>query len=280
MHMNTQMSRGVTWHEQYLRSTCCVRDHSRSCGLTGNTCATMATSINPGEPSSSSTKTPPTSTNPGESSSSSTKTPPTPTMVTVTDVHFTRLMKVTKESRTAIDAKLAAFKAELQDSQECAATSAARKVVWQEPYSFKKKSHEEQHKVNQNIDKVLIKAKLELETVSSDSSASLAVKKAQNALTGGRKLIAERQKLIKIADRSELGWAVVSEYTADELSDGRWTCRWQWWWEAPWKGREIRQEESSSETKKDCRDRPDPTAIRSPSRWATRLQETVPIMQH
>ena len=62
---------------------------------------------------------------------------------------------------------------------------------------------------------------MELETVSSDSSASLAVKKAQNALTGGRKLIAERQKLIKIADRSELGWAVVSEYTADELSDGR-----------------------------------------------------------
>ena len=34
------------------------------------------------------------------------------------------------------------------------------------------------------------------------------------------KLLAERQKLIKIADRSEYGWGVVAEYTADELADG------------------------------------------------------------
>ena len=29
--------------------------------------------------------------------------------------------------------------------------------------------------------------------------------------------ISERQKLIKIADRSECGWGVVTEYQADEL---------------------------------------------------------------
>ena len=33
------------------------------------------------------------------------------------------------------------------------------------------------------------------------------------------KLLAERQKLIKIADHSEYGWGVVAEYTADELAD-------------------------------------------------------------
>ena len=33
------------------------------------------------------------------------------------------------------------------------------------------------------------------------------------------KLLAERQKLIKIADRSEYGWGVVAEYTADKLAD-------------------------------------------------------------
>ena len=32
-------------------------------------------------------------------------------------------------------------------------------------------------------------------------------------------LLAERQKLIKIADRSENGWGVVAEYTVDELAD-------------------------------------------------------------
>lgn len=30
------------------------------------------------------------------------------------------------------------------------------------------------------------------------------------------KLLAERQKLIKIADRSEYGWGVIVEYTADD----------------------------------------------------------------
>ena len=53
------------------------------------------------------------------------QTPPAPRMVTVTDAHFTQLMNAIKESRTAIDVKLVAFKAELQDSQECAATLAA-----------------------------------------------------------------------------------------------------------------------------------------------------------
>ena len=33
------------------------------------------------------------------------------------------------------------------------------------------------------------------------------------------KLLSERQKLIKIAYRSEFGWAVVAEYTADELAE-------------------------------------------------------------
>ena len=32
-------------------------------------------------------------------------------------------------------------------------------------------------------------------------------------------MIAERQKLIRIAERSELGWSVVAEYNADELAD-------------------------------------------------------------
>ena len=34
-----------------------------------------------------------------------------------------------------------------------------------------------------------------------------------------RAFLAERQKLIKIADRSANGWGVVAEYTADELAD-------------------------------------------------------------
>ena len=50
-----------------------------------------------------------------------------------------------------------------------------------------------------------------------DDSPSL--QRAQEALEKGTHLLAERQKLIKIADRSANGWGVVAEYTADELAD-------------------------------------------------------------
>ena len=63
----------------------------------------------------------------------------------------------------------------------------------------------------------------EVELQSEGSSATIPsasnIKSALESLKKGRAVIAERQKLIKIADRSELGWAVVNEYTADELAE-------------------------------------------------------------
>ena len=46
-----------------------------------------------------------------------------------------------------------------------------------------------------------------------------AVEKAKTAVEEGEKLINERQKLIRIADRSEHGWATVEEYEEDELAE-------------------------------------------------------------
>ena len=47
-------------------------------------------------------------------------------------------------------------------------------------------------------------------------------KTIENALTfakEGKKVLTQRQKLIRLADRSELWWMVVGEYEADELAD-------------------------------------------------------------
>ena len=38
-------------------------------------------------------------------------------------------------------------------------------------------------------------------------------------MEAGEALLVNRQKMIKLADRSELGWSVVEEYEADELAD-------------------------------------------------------------
>ena len=43
--------------------------------------------------------------------------------------------------------------------------------------------------------------------------------KAKEELAEGMTLLHNRQKLIKLADKSEFGWATVQEYIDDELAD-------------------------------------------------------------
>ena len=43
--------------------------------------------------------------------------------------------------------------------------------------------------------------------------------KAKKELEEGKKHLSERQKLIKLADRSQCGWATVSAYVTDDLAD-------------------------------------------------------------
>ena len=50
-------------------------------------------------------------------------------------------------------------------------------------------------------------------------SSSSSLQRIKEALKQGRSLIAERQKLIRIIDRSEHCSAVVNEYTANKLAD-------------------------------------------------------------
>ena len=122
-------------------------------------------------------------------------------------------------SEERLDSKLAEFRTEVREGQEQAATTALKRVRRDKPYNFKRKGNEEQAAVNTRLDETLAEAQAELDEFTSGAGSSSALGRAQEAIAKGRKAIAERQKLIKIADRSELGWAVVAEYTADELAD-------------------------------------------------------------
>ena len=82
-------------------------------------------------------------------------------------------------------------------------------------YDFKKKAHEEQARFNSQVEEALQEAQEALTAL----DETPALQRARDALEKGGRLLAERQKLIKIADRSINGWGVVQEYTADELAD-------------------------------------------------------------
>ena len=94
-----------------------------------------------------------------------------------------------------------------------------------ENYSFKRKGNELQHKFNDRVaDKVAVAAAAisKVETTSSSSKALL--DRAAKELEEGTALFVHRQKVIKLADRSEASWAVVEEYEGDDLADNFILC--------------------------------------------------------
>ena len=118
-------------------------------------------------------------------------------------------------------AELRELREEVRGAQEdTAAKLAALKT--ERPYSFRKKGHEEQYVFNSAVNSKIAEAGLQLARVErgvADGAAKVALDAAKEALTKGEQLMAQRQKLIKVADRSELGWAVVAEYQADDLAE-------------------------------------------------------------
>ena len=79
------------------------------------------------------------------------------------------------------------------------------------PVQFKKKGNEQKFKFNPKILKANAKA--------SRAMASGDTTRAKESLQEGTDLLNKRQELIKLADKSEFGWATINEHLDDELAD-------------------------------------------------------------
>ena len=78
-------------------------------------------------------------------------------------------------------------------------------------YVFKKKGNEQQFSFNRKAAKTSNSALKALEGGN--------IPKAKEELNKGISLLNNRQKIIKLADKSEFGWATVQEYVCDDLAD-------------------------------------------------------------
>ena len=85
-----------------------------------------------------------------------------------------------------------------------------KKLRREEPKSFKRKGNELQYKFNAKLQDSFEEAKSHLEVN--------AIDKAKETLAEGTSLLAERQKLILLADKSDFGWKTVDEYVEHELA--------------------------------------------------------------
>ena len=133
------------------------------------------------------------------------------------------------EQAGTLDSKIDKLRDELRREQQLNAEKLAKKAKLDRPHAFKSKGNEEQHRF---LDKALVElenTEVELEKAgplvesisepSSSSELSTTIKNVLAFVIEGKKLINQRQKLIRMADRSELRWMVVGEYEADELAD-------------------------------------------------------------
>ena len=141
-------------------------------------------------------------------------------MATPTDIgesaesQFAEVLGAIKKVETNMDEKLSQMRREMRQERDTADERLVKRIMrMNKQPSFKKPGYKKQFHFSDKVRDKLEKADAAL------VQQPPAVEKARAALLEGQKLIELRQKLIKIADRSEHGWATVAEYEEDELAE-------------------------------------------------------------
>ena len=124
----------------------------------------------------------------------------------ITLVQFAQLLEAITSSQTRMKRRSAEFHDEVRQGQEEAAAKVLKRAKFEMPYSYQKKGNEEQAIFNSRLDGTVAKVETEVATAASPSAlpSATTITKALECLKIGRQLLAERQKLIQIADQSEL----------------------------------------------------------------------------
>ena len=135
---------------------------------------------------------------------------------------FKKLMDAITGAKKEMEDKFSASMEELRRnvtaSQEIASEEVVTKLK-QRTYQFRKKGNEAQFQFNSSVEDHVQSAKRELAKLTpTDASDQASVRRATLHLDQGLQAIACRQKHIKLADRSELGWQVVAAYESDDLA--------------------------------------------------------------
>ena len=114
--------------------------------------------------------------------------------------------------------QISKLKSEVTAGQESSSQEVVKKLN-KRTFQFKRKGNEAQYTFNTTVEEYIDAATKELGRLNPTAEHDKAiVKKTGELLKEGMKAIELRQKHIKIADRSELGWAVVAAYEDDELA--------------------------------------------------------------
>ena len=124
-----------------------------------------------------------------------------------------QLHELMSSMRQGIKDEMISMKREMSAEREAADDKLLKQIKLDKAPVFRKKGNERRYRHNEEVKLKLTEARSALD------ETPPAVEKAKTAIEEGEKLISDRQKHIRIADRSENGWVTVEEYVDDELAD-------------------------------------------------------------
>ena len=126
-----------------------------------------------------------------------------------TKADITELLEVFRESNARLQSSFAeelkAAKTRIQEENKKSVEVLERKLAAVSENKWKREGNRRQFEFNHSVEEEINKA------IEEPVDAQVHLKKAKD-------LIAGRQKLIKLADQSEHGWATVAEYETNELA--------------------------------------------------------------
>ena len=131
------------------------------------------------------------------------------------------LLKKLTDAHEATQKQLIELQQQVTSSQTASTKLIVQKIEEERGYTFRKKGHEKQWRFNKAVDNHLDNALDELKKMPrpTDEKTSKIMDNVQEGLAKGREEIADRQKKIKMTDRSEYSWGMVEAYERNELED-------------------------------------------------------------
>ena len=134
------------------------------------------------------------------------------------------LITEVRDSRRAMKNQIKGIQDEIKRNKEEVAETVAKKVKRSMLPDYRRKGNGKHYKFNEEVSEKIQKADTELQAIVVPAEAEAVnvpvavLEKTKRAIREGISSIQDRQKLIRIADRSDFGWDVVNEYEADELA--------------------------------------------------------------
>ena len=129
---------------------------------------------------------------------------------------------------------ITSLRAELRRNQDKTVEKAAKKARLSSEITFRRKGNKKQYRFNEVVQDKFSSAAIRIDEAATSAAASTssgslastlstalrsssagvlsALKQAREAVEEGTEVVKNRQKAIRIADRSELGWTVINEY--------------------------------------------------------------------